>query len=290
VVVDDREGQLDPKWGTPSPGHDPYVLANFRARPTDVLITTAPKAGTTWMQQILHQLRTGGDPDFECIYDVVPWLELRDKTRGYREVLDRFEALGDPRVFKTHCTFQQTPGVDTAKIVLSSRDPRDCFVSMYHHLNDMTEEALAEWGGKAPPSLDAAFERWIGFGAWYRNVSSWWAERHRPNILWLRYQDMKADFPGTVDRIIAHLGWDVTPAGRARAIAYSSFEWMAAHREKFIRHTAGGMVNFKPGGFIRGGRVGDHQGTISPEQERAILDKARATLTSECIAFLELPC
>ena len=57
---------IDSRWGQLSPLHDPMILANFKPRATDVLITTAPKAGTTWMQQILHQLRSGGDTSWFC--------------------------------------------------------------------------------------------------------------------------------------------------------------------------------------------------------------------------------
>lgn len=64
--------------------HDPYVLANFQPRPTDVLITTPSKAGATWMQQILHQLCSGGDDSFLSIDDVVPWLEIMHKDKSRR--------------------------------------------------------------------------------------------------------------------------------------------------------------------------------------------------------------
>ncbi len=127
--------------GTPSPMHDPYVLANFATRKSDVLITTPPKAGTTWMQQILHQLRTGGDESFTSIDNVVPWLERHRSGMDLQQVLDYYESIPDPRVFKTHCTAEQTPGIGTANIILTSRDPRDCCVSFYHPLLNMTDEA-----------------------------------------------------------------------------------------------------------------------------------------------------
>ena len=49
---------------------------NFKPRESDVFIVTSPKCGTTWMQQIVHQLRSGGDMEFNDIYDVIPYIEV----------------------------------------------------------------------------------------------------------------------------------------------------------------------------------------------------------------------
>jgi hypothetical protein len=49
---------------------------SFKPRSDDVFVVTSPKCGTTWMQQILHQLRSGGDMSFEDVYDVVPFIEF----------------------------------------------------------------------------------------------------------------------------------------------------------------------------------------------------------------------
>jgi hypothetical protein len=281
---------IDPRWGEPGPMHDPYVLAHFRARPTDVLITTAPKCGTTWMQQILHQLRTGGDPHFGSLYEVVPWLEKTQPGRSFREVVADFDRLPDPRIFKTHCTYEQTPGSGSARIILTTRDPRDAFVSMLHHLRDMTDEAFVAMGGERPPTdVDSAFENWMKRRSWFRNLSGWWPHRNDPNVLLLRYEDLVRDLPSAVDRILEHLGWSVDAAARARALEYSSFEWMAAHRDKFTRFSSAAPSHFKPGGFIRKGTVGDHRGLLRPEHEQRIFEEARACLEPECLAFLGLP-
>ena len=52
------------------------VARRFQTRPGDVLIVTYPKTGTTWCQKICHQLRTGGETDFDEIAAVMPWLEV----------------------------------------------------------------------------------------------------------------------------------------------------------------------------------------------------------------------
>mmetsp|Transcript_25627 Transcript_25627/g.45506 ORF Transcript_25627/g.45506 Transcript_25627/m.45506 type:complete len:127 (+) Transcript_25627:68-448(+) len=46
---------------------------NFIPRDGDVFISTYAKCGTTWTMQILHQLRSKGDMDFEEITAVIPW-------------------------------------------------------------------------------------------------------------------------------------------------------------------------------------------------------------------------
>ena len=53
---------------------------SFKPRSEDVFVVTPGKTGTTWMQQILHQLRSGGDMSFDNISDVVPFIEMAYDT------------------------------------------------------------------------------------------------------------------------------------------------------------------------------------------------------------------
>lgn len=274
------------RWGSPTPTHDPRILARFKPRASDVLITTAPKAGTTWMQQILHQLRSGGDPSFDSIDNVVPWLERPRDNMSVQDIINRYESISNPRLFKTHCTYEQTPGTGIVKIILSSRDPRDCCVSFYHHVMDMTDEARKRLGFDRYQTLDDVFEAWLEYAAWYRNVKSWWPHFHDDKLLWLRYEDMKRSLDESIDRIIRFLEWEITPAQRRLAIEYSSFEWMKTHSGKFTRQVQSAKPTFKAGGFIRKGQVGDHKSKLSVEQEQRILEKARAMLEPGCLEFL----
>ena len=65
----------------------------FKPRSSDVFIVTPPKCGTTWMQQIVHQLRTGGDMEFGGINEVVPFIEIAHDTHVDLEA----EQKGSPR-------------------------------------------------------------------------------------------------------------------------------------------------------------------------------------------------
>ena len=284
---------IDKKWGEPDPTHDPYALAHFKPRATDVLITTAAKAGTTWMQQILHQLRTGGDDQFQAIDDVVPWLELPRSGIHWSEVLAGYEALADPRLFKTHCTYEQTPGTDTAiknrpRIILTSRDPRDCCISFYHHKMDMTDEAKAQMGMTDPESFDHFLDDWLRFESWYRNVSSWWPHRNDENVLWLRFEDLKQDLNAGITQILDFLDWQISDAQRIRVLELCSFQWMKENAQRFTQQGLSDKPIFKPGGFIRKGQVGGGKAALTEAQEARILDKARQKLTPDCLDFFDI--
>ncbi len=283
-----RTDAIDSRWGELSPLHDPYILANFSARTTDVLITTPPKSGTTWMQQILHQLRSGGDTDFKAIDDVVPWLERQRKGQSWQQILQDFEKLPDPRVFKTHCTAEQTPGIGTAKIILTSRDPRDCCVSFYHHIMNLTDEARIKKEMPCPDSFEQHVDMWLEFASWYRSMKSWWPYYDHPDVLWLRYQDLKNDLSTAVDQITAHLSWSVTAEEKEKVLKYSSFAWMKANDEKFSGQGADDKPVFKPGKFINQGKIGSYKNLMTADQEARILSRAKETLAAECLKFLEL--
>jgi hypothetical protein len=55
------------------------------------------------------------------------------------ESVNLADNLPSPRVIKTHLPFEMLPPklLDTCKVVFVSRNPKDCCVSYYHHINDM---------------------------------------------------------------------------------------------------------------------------------------------------------
>jgi len=271
------------RWGKWRLDHDPRVLSEFRARKSDVIISTARKSGTTWMQNLLHQLRTGGDDQFACLNDVVPWLEL---WRPRQNINAMFEAMPGPRVFKSHCVHPFTPGVDTARFIVVSRDPRECCVSGFHHVRNFTDELCLLNGVKRPETFEAFFDQWIRRHEWYDHVASWWPHHRDPNVLWIRYADMKRDLVPTTNRILEFVGWAVAPEAFERALELSSFAWMRANEHRFTKFSSDGIVCFKPGGFIRKGAVAGYSELMSDEQSRAVLDEARRVLPPDCFDYL----
>ncbi len=251
-----------------------YVLERFKARPTDIIIASTPKSGTTWVQQILHQMRTAGRGEFHNINDVIARLDTPPVHDSGEALLAQYDKLLDPRIFKTHCVYETTPGATVARVIVISRDPRDCCVSRYYHsLNGSGREL----------SFAQYFDSWMKVLEWFRHVASWWRHRQDATLLWLRYEEMIEDLPASIDRISAFLGWRLTDSERAEVQKKCSFDWMKSHAERFIPHPMQ-----RPGEFIRRGVVGDYRQLMTDEQAQAVLRKADELLKPDCLRFLRL--
>ena len=72
---------------------------DFRFRDDDIVIATWAKSGTTWMQQIIGQLVSGG-ADTSFAFMASPWLDLRVMPKD--EVFAQLEAQQHRRFIKTH--------------------------------------------------------------------------------------------------------------------------------------------------------------------------------------------
>ncbi|MCB9594700.1 MAG: sulfotransferase domain-containing protein [Sandaracinaceae bacterium] len=269
---------IEERWGEASAMFDPHLLEGFEPRPSDVLICTASKAGTTWMQQILHQLRTGGDRDFVSINEVVPWLELPERARASVEAqLASYDAIPDPRVFKTHLPAERTPGAEVVKIVCVARSPLDCCVSHFHHLHGLTRELL-DWLDYTPSAdFDAYVAAWIERADWFEVVPSWWARREEPNVRWVRYADLRADPRAGVAQLAEAVGFGADAI--EVAVELSSLDWMRAHEDRFTRLFREHPPSFEPRSFVRQG--GGGRAELSPAQREAILERARAALPDD---------
>jgi hypothetical protein len=238
-----------------------HAALSFRPESNDVLIATYPKCGTTWLQQIVHGLRTRGSMEFDEITAAVPWLEL---------ALDLEMDLGAPqaaapRAFKTHLAWHEIP--KGGRYVYVIRDPKDVAVSLYHFQEGWRFDPGAMSTDDYARELFMSKER--GRRYWH-HVASWWQQRARPDILMLCYEDMKADLPSAVRRIAGFIGLKLDEELLEIVVRQSSIEFMNQHRAKYDDHLVRQARNFSrgipPGGEsakVRGGRVGDHAFELS---------------------------
>ncbi len=201
--------------------------AAFQPRPSDVIIATYPKSGTTWMQQIVHGLRSGGSMDFDEITEAVPWIEL---AHDLGHDLDADQG-GPPRAFKSHKFGGDIqPGCRYIAII---RDPKDVAVSFFHFFKGWYFEPGAI-------SLDAFIREFFLFGSdsgrYWPHLISWWNRRADEDTLLLCYEDMKADLPAAVRRVADFLGYANCLATIDIVIRQASIEFMRDHGRQFDDH------------------------------------------------------
>jgi aryl sulfotransferase len=196
---------------------DSSVWNEFRFRPDDVVIATHAKAGTTWTQQIVAQLIFGGRDGLD-VATLSPWLDLRVPPKEVK--LRALEAQRHRRFIKTHLPVDALVFSPEAKYIYVGRDGRDVVWSLYNHHASVSDDWYRWYNdtpgrvgpplGPPPASIRQYFLEWLErdghpFWSFWDNVSSWWAIRHLPNVLFLHFADLKRDLPGQMRRVAAFL-------------------------------------------------------------------------------------
>lgn len=227
----------------------------FEARPGDVMVATFPKCGTTWTQRIVGMLLSGS-AEPRPIMREQPWIDARFVPLDL--ALPALAAVPGRRGVKTHLPFDAVPWRADMFYIHVGRDPRDAAMSWHHHANQLTPFALEQHDRfgledetigrpfpRPPQDPRAFFRRFLrlpdaepfddyGFPEYADIVGSWWAERHRPNILQLHYNDLKADLAGEMRRIAEFLEVEVPPALWPDLVTAAGFEAMRGSGEALL--------------------------------------------------------
>ncbi|XP_076367514.1 sulfotransferase 1C2-like [Tachypleus tridentatus] len=170
---------------------------SYKPRNDDIFIVTFPKCGTTWTQHIvINILKRGIPPEtYEEFQKLSPFLEITGP--GLVETMPR------PGAIKTHLPFSLQPYSPQAKYIYVARNPFDCCVSFYHHTKEFPFYQFPEG------TFDEYFEIFINgqtdFGDYFDHLLSWYEHRNDPNVLFLVYENMKADTQAAVLKIAKFL-------------------------------------------------------------------------------------
>ena len=261
--------------GGPPAGPPPWINDTIQQRiewrDGDIVVSVPPKSGTTWTMNIVHQLRSGGDPAFADVYAEVPWLEF---VPGPGSTLDGLVAAFDAmprdrrRAFKSHAAppvlpyQRQGAGADVRYVVIA-RNPDEALASFRPFIAAHSDAWFDLWDvpreDLVGPDIETFFAG-IGSNAIVPMVfgflAAWWPLRHEPNVMLLHYADMKRDHEAAVRRIAEFLGFDVRDDQWPAILEYTSFRWMKAHEDKFELRTVAAIPILDPGAMIRKGQVG----------------------------------
>ncbi|MGE3512241.1 MAG: sulfotransferase domain-containing protein [Vicinamibacterales bacterium] len=242
-------------------------------RDGDIVISVPIKSGTTWTMNIVYQLVTGGDPDFEDIYAEVPWLEFVARPgQPPEELLERIAHMrrDRPRAFKTHAAPPMLPflapgGEKDVKYIVVCRNPEEALVSAKPFFEQHTDAWFELWnlpkGAMVRPDFATFYQEVIDpgrlQGMLFGFLAAWWPLRHHRNVLMLHYADMTRDHEGSIRKIADFLGVAPSAAQWPAILEYTSFPWMKAHQEKFEAASLSAVPVLERGAMVRKGRAGD---------------------------------
>ena len=255
-----------------------YLLTNegkekstsFVPRSTDVFVVTPTKSGTTWVQQIMHQLRSGGDMSFTDIEEAVPWIELAYDVGQDLDAEHKYQ----PRCFKTHYWYDVCP--KGAKYIIVYREPCATFYSLFNFFEgkhfqpgDIT---LDEFVKNICLFESDKMQSRINY---FDHLLSWWPKRNDPNVLCLVYEDMLEDLESSVRAVASFMGID-DEASITNAVKMSTFDFMKRNQEKFATHLIfsyrGKAMGFPEGTVLQ--RIGTGSATKGREMMDECTKKA----------------
>lgn len=273
------------------------IWNDFQFRDDDIVISTYAKSGTTWTQQIVGQLLFNGAEGIP-VNELSPWLDLRVPPAEIK--LPLVEAQTHRRFVKTHLPVDALVYSPKAKYIYIGRDGRDVLWSLYnHHLNanDAFYEAMNETPGLVGEKLDRVttdvrtyFNTWLerdGYPFWsyWENVSSWWAIRHLPNILFVHFENMKRDMPGEIRRIASFLDIEIDEARWPTILEHCSFDYMKAHADNSAP-LGGALWEGGASTFINKGTNGRWRDILSAEECANYEARAREKLGEDCARWI----
>ncbi|XP_022598448.1 sulfotransferase family cytosolic 2B member 1-like isoform X1 [Seriola dumerili] len=189
----------------PSGLHPPQSLKyyeDFTFRPDDIIIVTYPKSGTTWMQEIVPLIVSGGDPaSVESLHnwDRVPWLEES------RACILNLENRPSPRMLTTHFHYNMMPPgffQVKPKVIYVMRNPRDVFTSSFHYYG--MSSFLVDPGPQSD-FLHKFLDGKVMFGSWFDHVKGWLNAEDKDRIMYICYEEMIVDLKDSVSRLAQFL-------------------------------------------------------------------------------------
>ncbi|KAJ9565452.1 hypothetical protein OSB04_001418 [Centaurea solstitialis] len=184
---------------------------NLKAEPSDVLVASCPKTGTTWLKALAFAIVTrdkfDGSPSpllTTMPHECIPFLE-----KDLEQIEENHKNSGFP-LLATHLPYTSLPEslvASDCKIVYIYRNIKDVIVSHYYFLLKAFKLSVDD----AP--FEVAFDDFCQGISWYgpywdHILGYWKASQERPGrILFLKYEDMKRDPKNDVKKLAEFIGY-----------------------------------------------------------------------------------
>lgn len=181
-------------------------IHNFKIRPDDIWIVHFPKVGSTWVHNIVWQLKNNLDfnaPGITSSHQLLEYCILYEddekKSENFHrfideldESMDKYEKLPSPRIFKSQLPAYLLPKdlwKVKPKIIYVTRNPKDTAVSAFHHLKN----TLMGYLGTKEDYFEVFLKGYATYTPFHDHVLSFWQLHYLDNILFIAYEDLLVD-------------------------------------------------------------------------------------------------
>ncbi|XP_018444311.1 cytosolic sulfotransferase 18 [Raphanus sativus] len=254
-----------------------YAREFFQARPSDFLVCSYPKTGTTWLKSLTFAIanRSRFEDSTNPLlkrnpHELVPFIEIEFPLFPHIDVLqDKGNTL-----FATHLPHELLPDSvvkSGCKMVYIWRDPKDTFISFWN-FNGKQRSERGELN-----SLEECFDMFCqgisGECPYLDHVLEYWkAHRENPDkILFLKYETVRADPLPHVKRLAEFMGYGFTAEEEKngaveKVVNLCSFETMKnLESNKGDKKRGDRPSPYVNSAFFRKGKTGDWKNYLTPD-------------------------
>ncbi len=283
----------------------------FELRPTDIVISTPAKCGTTWTQ-MMCALLIFQTPELELALDTYsPWLDML--TRSDDEVFAQLGAQTHRRFIMTHTPLDGIPIADGVTYLSVGRDPRDVVLSMLNHRSNMDFGSLLDARNKAvglddvaellaagpPPEpaseLDAVWG-WVdnpadvtvsgsSLRSLVHHMNTVWPVRDDPNVHLMHYDDLQSDLGGNMRRLATTLEIEVPEVRWPELVEAATFASMKSRSAQLVPDSSHGLW-VDTDQFFHQGTSGRWRSVLDADAQQRYADAIGAFAAPELVAWL----
>lgn len=254
---------------------------DYRPESNDIFVATQMKCGTTWMQQIVHQILTRGEGEFSDggnrhMYAISPWIESEGSVH-----LNDAPLVEDRRMIKTHLNTDQCPYSEEAKYIYVARHPAACLASSVDFIGTLMGHMAPQHGHYT--DWFCSDDMW--WGDWPSHVAGWWDwSLKKDNVLFVHFEAILDDPSASVKDIANFLGVTLTPEQLAEVVRKSSYQYMKDNEFYFEMSPPMPFDTGNKSLFVSGKR--DRGNDVSEADRHRVLSFCREKLDGRAYASL----
>ncbi|KAI6214713.1 Sulfotransferase 1B1 [Aphelenchoides besseyi] len=271
-------------------------IRNMKFTADDILIASYPKSGTTWMCELVSALAYNGDTD--AVRKVrqderCNWIELEQNywwvRAFYKYNKDQAEKDGSAnrrRVFFTHLPLELLPESalnGDCKIVYVARNPKDNAVSFYH-FHRMTRFLGLQHNMSWNEFFALYMTGSLYCGSWFEHVLGFWRfSQKNDKVLFCKFEDMKQDLCGSVDRIADFLEMKMEPSLMEKVYEHCTFD--AMKKNPMANRNSNYLFDTNICKFMRKGIVGDWKNYFTFTQDELFQEEYEKRMKDTGLQF-----